>query len=326
MAYKVVVGSRFFGKFAPEAEEILREAGCTLVRDPDALYLNEQRLLGLVPDADAIITGVDPITPPVLEAAGRLKIVAKHGVGVDNIDIPTATRRGVIVSTAVGSNDTSVAELAFALMLASARRISVADRQVRTGTWPRFVGTELSGKTLGLVGLGRIGKGVALRALAFGMKVVAYDVYQNAAFAAAHDIAYVPLDDLLAQADFISVHVPLMESTRYLIDEPQLRKMKPSAYLVNTSRGPVVREAALYKALKEGWIAGAALDVFEREPATGSPLLELANLIATTHMGADTKESHGRMSLACARAVLAALHGERPAHVVNPEVFETARG
>jgi D-3-phosphoglycerate dehydrogenase len=277
-------------------------------------------LLAAVRDADALLVrSATRVDAEVLAAAPRLQVVARAGVGLDNVDVRAATQSGVLVVNAPTSNIVSAAELAVGLMLAAARHLSPAHRALRHGEWQRsrFSGVELYEKTVGIVGLGRIGVLVAQRLAAFGMRVIAYDPYVQAGRAAQMGVRLVDLDTLVAESDFMSVHLPRTPETIGLIGHEQLHHAKPSLVLVNAARGGIVDEDALYAALKEGRIAAAGLDVFATEPCTDSPLLELDNLVATPHLGASTIEAQEKAGLAVARSVRLALAGELVPDAVN---------
>jgi D-3-phosphoglycerate dehydrogenase len=266
-------------------------------------------------DVDAVIVrSGTTLTRALIEGAPRLRVIGRAGVGVDNIDIDAATERGVAVLNAPSGNTTSAAELTFALLLSLARRIPAADRSMRSGEWDRtsFRGMELHGKTLGLVGAGRIGAEVARRARAFGLRVVAYDPYLSDERADTLGLVVAPLDHVLEEADILSLHVPLTEATENLIDAGALARMKPGAFLINASRGGVVDEAALVDALRAGRLGGAALDVFADEPpATDHPLRGMEGVVLTPHLGAATREAQRSVAQEIAGAVRAALvHGD----------------
>lgn len=287
----------------------------------ERLGLKGQDLADALIDADAVIVrSASRITRESLAGAQRLRVIGRAGVGVDNIDVDAATERGIAVLNAPSGNTTSAAELAFALLLALARRVPMADRSMKDGLWDRksLGGIELNGKTLGLVGAGRIGAAVARRAKAFGMKVVAYDPYLTAERAESLDIELGTLDGVLERADVISLHVPLTDATRNLLGVTQLRKMKPNAFLVNAARGGVVDEVALHRALTEGWIAGAALDVFAEEPpGPDHPLRSLTNVVLTPHLGAATIEAQENVAIEIAAAVRSALLYDDMTRAVN---------
>ncbi|MFZ2504533.1 MAG: phosphoglycerate dehydrogenase [Nocardioides sp.] len=277
-------------------------------------------LLASIPEADAILVrSATKVDAEALGAAARLKVVARAGVGLDNVDVKAATQSGVMVVNAPTSNIVSAAELAVALMLAAARHISPAHAALRNGEWKRsrYTGIELYEKTLGIVGLGRIGVLVAQRLAAFGMEIIAYDPYVQPGRAAQMGVRLVDLDTLLAEADFASVHLPKTPETVGLIGAEQLAKVKPSLVLVNAARGGIVDEAALYAALKEGRIAAAGLDVFASEPCTDSPLFELENVVATPHLGASTDEAQEKAGISVAKSVRLALSGELVPDAVN---------
>ncbi|GAB2881170.1 phosphoglycerate dehydrogenase [Nocardioides pacificus] len=277
-------------------------------------------LLAAIVDADALLVrSATKVDGEALSAARRLKVVARAGVGLDNVDVRAATQAGVMVVNAPTSNIVSAAELAVALMLAAARHVSPAHAALRAGEWrrSRYTGTELYEKTVGIVGLGRIGVLVAQRLSAFGMRVIAYDPYVQAGRAAQMGVRLVDLDTLLAEADFMSVHLPRTPETIGLIGDEELAKVRPHLVLVNAARGGIVDEAALFAALKEGRIAAAGLDVFASEPCVDSPLLELENVVATPHLGASTDEAQEKAGLAVARSVRLALAGELVPDAVN---------
>jgi len=277
-------------------------------------------LLSAIADVDALLVrSATKVDAEALAAATRLKVVARAGVGLDNVDVRAATQAGVMVVNAPTSNIVSAAELAVALMLAAARHVSPAHAALKNGEWKRsrYTGIELYEKTVGIVGLGRIGVLVAQRLSAFGMKVIAFDPYVQAGRAAQMGVRLVDLDTLLAEADFMSVHLPKTPETVGLIGVEQLTKVKPSLVLVNAARGGIVDEAALYAALKEGRVAAAGLDVFATEPCTDSPLFELENVVATPHLGASTDEAQEKAGIAVARSVRLALAGELVPDAVN---------
>ncbi|MCL2541625.1 MAG: phosphoglycerate dehydrogenase [Nocardioidaceae bacterium] len=277
-------------------------------------------LLPAIADVDAILVrSATKVDAEALAAAKRLKVVARAGVGLDNVDVKAATQAGVMVVNAPTSNIVSAAELAIALMLAAARNVSPAHAALRNGEWARskYSGIELFEKTLGIVGLGRIGVLVAQRLQAFGMNVVAYDPYVQPGRAAQMGIRLVDLDTLMAESDFLTVHLPKTPETIGLIGADALAKAKPSLVVVNAARGGIVDEDALYNALKEGRIAAAGLDVFAKEPCTDSPLFELDNVVAVPHLGASTDEAQEKAGVAVAKSVRLALAGELVPDAVN---------
>ena len=278
------------------------------------------KLLAAVPEADALLVrSATTVDAEVLDAAPKLKIVARAGVGLDNVDVKTATERGVLVVNAPTSNIHSAAEHAVALLLSAARQIPAADASLREHAWKRssFSGTEIFGKTVGVVGLGRIGQLVAQRLAAFEAHIVAYDPYVSAARAAQLGIELLSLDELLGRADFISVHLPKTPETAGLIDKDALAKTKPGVIIVNAARGGLVDEAALADAVASGHVRAAGLDVYSKEPCTDSPLFELPEVVVTPHLGASTEEAQDRAGTDVAASVKLALAGEFVPDAVN---------
>jgi len=282
-------------------------------------------LAALLRDAEALIVrSGTKVAAELLEGAQRLKVIGRAGAGVDNIDLEAATRRGILVMNTPGGNTISACELTLAMILALARRLPQANARVKAGQWPRkeFLGTELHGKRLGIIGLGRIGSEVARRAQAFGMEVVAHDPFVAEERARRLQVRLAPLDELLATSDVISLHIPRTSATERLIGPEAFAKMKDGALLVNCARGGVVDEAALAEALRSGKVAGAALDVFEHEPPTGSPLLEFDQVIATPHVGATTREAQANVARQIAEQVVEVLAGGPPRNAVNAPAVE----
>ena len=318
MPRKVLLTTPRFLMFEAFIREFLRDRDCEVVEhSAHDMQMKEDTLVRLVPEADGLITALEPVTARVLSAAPRLRVISATGVGYDHIDVAAATQRGVTVCISAGSNHQSVAELTLGLMIALARDITRGDRVLREGGWARLGGPELRGKTLGIVGLGRVGKSVALLARAFGMQVLANDVALDHTFATTHCIDYVPLQKLLPASDVVSLHCPLLPATLRLMNAKTLALMKRTAYLINTARGPVVEEAALVRALRAGQIAGAALDVFEAEPSIGAELRELPNVILTPHMGGSADEALARMVELALLNVTQVLDGAEPVFRVN---------
>jgi D-3-phosphoglycerate dehydrogenase len=274
--------------------------------------LSERELAKLIPSFNALIVrSQTKVTATILNAGIKLRVVGRAGVGVDNVDIETATRRGIVVLNAPGGNTISTAEHAFSLLLSVARKIPQADANVRGKHWDKknFEGVELYNKTLGVIGMGRIGSELSRRAIAFGMRVVVYDPYLSAARARSLQVELVDaLDDLLTSADFISLHTPLTAETRHILDEAQLQKTKRGLRIINCARGGLINEAALLKAVQDGHVAGAALDVFEIEPLPAdSPLRSAPNLVLTPHLGASTAEAQESVGIEIAQSIRALL-------------------
>jgi len=270
--------------------------------------LSEQELIGIIPPfGGLIVRSQTRVTADILNAAAKLRVVGRAGVGVDNVDVEAATRRGVVVLNAPGGNTISTAEHAFSLLLAVARKISQADANIRSKNWDKknFEGVELYNKTLGVIGMGRIGSELSRRAIAFGMRVVAYDPYLSATRARSLQVELVDeLDDLLASADFISLHTPLTAETRHILDAARLQKTKRGVRIINCARGGLIDETALVQALADGHVAGAALDVFEIEPLPhDSPLRSAPNLVLTPHLGASTAEAQESVGIEIAQSI-----------------------
>jgi len=274
-------------------------------------------------EADGLIALLDvAVDAALLDAAPRLRVVANHAVGYDNVDVAAATRRGILVTNTPDVLTDATADFTFALILAAARRLGEGEALARSGAWPgwapdQLLGQSIAGRTLGVIGFGRIGQAVARRAAGFAMEVV-YTSPRAIAFAGARRV---PLPALLAASDVVTLHCPLTPETRHLIDGAALARMKPTAVLVNTARGPCVDEGALAAALERGTIAGAGLDVFENEPSIHPGLLASRRVVLAPHLGSATLEARGGMARMCAEAVAAVLAGRRPAHLVNPEVL-----
>jgi D-3-phosphoglycerate dehydrogenase len=322
----ILITARYFA-VDPQPLEVLQQHGCVILHQELDWTLgdgnvSEARAIELLHQVDGAIISSLPLTAAVLARTPQLKVIAIRGVGYDSVEIEAATARGIPVVVAPGFTE-SVADYVFGLMLGVARQIARADRVVRGGRWEVLVSTNIARKTLGIIGLGRIGKAVARRAQGFDMPVLATDVMQDEAFARQHGVTYVGLEELLRRADIVSVHAPLYRETRLLIDAAALRLMKPTAFLINTARGDLVDEAALAVALQEGRLAGAGLDVFHDEPLRHSPLVGLDNVVLSPHLAAYSREGLRDTGVMAARAVIAVLEGGRPdpAVVVNPEVY-----
>jgi D-3-phosphoglycerate dehydrogenase len=277
-------------------------------------------LLAAIVDADAILVrSATQVDAEAIAAARKLRVIARAGVGLDNVDITAATKAGAMVVNAPTSNITSAAELTIALILASARNVASANAALKGGKWARskYTGIELDGKTVGIVGLGKIGALVSARLIPFGVTLLAYDPYVQAGKAAQIGAKLVTLDELLAESDFITVHMPKTPETVGLIGEEALRKVKPTVRIINVARGGLVDEAALAAAIKEGRVAGAGIDVYAKEPTTESPLFELDSVVVTPHLGASTDEAQEKAGIAVARSVRQALAGELVPDAVN---------
>jgi len=316
------------GPLAPDAGgDLLASAGVELRFAPKGGKTPVAELIELLQGCVATIAGGEPYTREVFAARPELAHIARFGVGFDAVDVAGATEAGVVLSTVVGTLDDAVADLTFGLILDVARGISRDDRRVRQGRWMREMTVEVTGKTLGIVGLGRIGRAVARRAGAFRMRVLATEPYPDRAFVAEHGITLAPLERLLAESDFVSLHAPLMPETEGLMNAERLALMRPGAFLINVARGRLVDEAALEAALRAGRIAGAGLDVRAEEPPRDTRFLDLDNVVLTPHVASNTVETRRAMARMAAENVARVLRGERPGGLINPEAWERrARG
>ena len=312
----------------PEAIAILEQAGDVQYNDTsDGLSADE--LKAAADGKQAVVCQLtDKIDADFMDAASDLKVIANVAVGFDNIDIPAATERGIIVTNTPGVLTDTTADLAFTLLMAASRRISEADRFLRSGEWHQweidmFTGHDIHGHTLGILGMGRIGHGMAQRARGFDMRVIYHDVNRaTPAQEAEWGIEYVDREVLFRESDFLSIHVPLTEETRHAVGADEFALMRPNAVLVNTSRGPVVDERALVKALESGQIASAGLDVFEEEPTVDSGLLALENIVLVPHIGSASIKTRTRMCTMAAENAAAVLTGNRPPNPVNSEILD----
>ena len=296
---KVLTTPRSYGKTDPELFAMLERAGLEVVRNETGGILDREAMKRMLADCDGVIVGVDPLDAEVIAAAPKLKAIAKYGVGVDNIDLAAARARGIRVSRTVGANSDAVADYAMALMLAVARRTVPIDTRCRQGDWKKLATRDVSGATLGLLGLGAIGKKVARRARGFDMKVLAQDPFWDGAYAAEHHITAATVREICARADFISLHLPLTPETRNCIGAAELALMKPDAVLINTARGGLVDEAALLDVLEAGRIWGAGIDAFAQEPPTDPRWFKLENVVLGSHCAASTTgaaRNMGRMA------------------------------
>ncbi|MGE6607528.1 phosphoglycerate dehydrogenase [Halomonas sp. NPDC076908] len=312
---KIVCTSPSFAKYSTSPYDVLKAAGVTLESLP--ADISEADFIARAADADGAIVAFNPMTEAVFNSLPNLKVVSKHGVGVDNIDLAAAQRHGVRITNVPAANRHAVADFTFALLLSLARDLPRVDAATRAGEWPRCFGRDVHSMTLGIVGIGSIGQAVAKRATGFEMRVLAYDPFANPEAVAALGVELVDLDTLCREADFLTLHVGLSEQTHHLINTERLALMKPTAMLINAARGGIVDEQALYESLKEKRIAGAAIDAFEQEPLTSSPLYTLENVIVSAHIAGYTENALTTLSTTCVEDVLAVLRGEEPKHPVN---------
>lgn len=310
-------------KSAEEALQILKDAGHELTYDE----MDAGTLLREIPKYDALmVRSRTKATKEVVEAgaAGNLKVIGRAGIGVDNIDIETAAKNGIKVVNSPTGATASVAELAVGHIIALSRHITKADKTMKQGKWEKknLKGTELGDKTLGLIGTGNIGKYTAKLAMCFGMKVIGFDPFIPKEDMKKSNIEKVEkLDDLMAKSDYISLHIPHTEKTHHIVNSEMISKMKKNSYIINCARGGTVDEKSLYNAIKDGEIAGAALDVFESEPPKSNPLFELDNVILTPHVGANTKEGQIKAGTVCAKQILMVLDGDEPDFCVNKHMM-----
>lgn len=296
---KVLTTPRSYGKTDPAVFEMLEKAGLEVIRNETGGILDREAMKRLLADCEGVIVGVDPLDAQVMAAAPRLRAIAKYGVGVDNIDLEAARARGIKVSRTVGANAEAVADYAMTLMLAVARRAAAIDARCRRGDWGKITTRDISGGILGLLGLGAIGRLVARRAQGFGMTVMAYDPFWDEDYARANGIVKASPEEICAQADVISLHLPLTEETRGTIGAPELAQMKPDAILVNTARGGLIDENALLDALAAGRIYGAGVDAFAQEPPEDPRWFTLENVVLGSHCAASTDgaaRNMGRMA------------------------------
>lgn len=314
---KVLVTPQSF-YHTPEPAALLKNAGIEIVDNPFHRPLAAAEMINLIQEAggiDAMIAGLDEITGEVLAAAApRMKLLSKYGVGYNNVDLAAAKAHNLLITTTRGANAKSVAELTFGLMLDCVRHISRMDEVVKVGEWTRFPGVELSGKTLGIIGLGNIGSEVAKRAAAFEMAIIAHDIVERPEVSKAYNVTYVTLDEIITRSDILTLHAPATPLTIGMINAERLQAMKPSACLINTARGDLVVENDLYNALTQGWIAGAGVDVLLHEPPLDTKLVGLENLIVTPHAGANTVDAIRNMGTMSAEEVVRLSTGKQPKH------------
>jgi len=322
--FAVLVEARPFALFDSAPMEKLKTSGMRVI-DLRGSGIKDKIFIKNLKQADAVLCGNDlRVDDDFFNRAPKVKAVAKLGVGLDTVDIDAASRHGVIVFHTPGANDQAVADHTFALILSLARKIRYCDQSLREKRWEhtKIIGVEIWQKTIGIIGLGAIGRCVALRAKGFQMKIVACDPYWPAKFATEQRIEQLPLDELLQVSDIVTIHAPLTPENKELINARTLGLMKPTAFLINAARGGIVNETDLHQALKNGLIAGAGLDVFEYEPPHDSPLLDLENVVLTPHTAAFTHEAINNMSMRMAEQLIDVYHGKQPVHIVNPEVFK----
>jgi D-3-phosphoglycerate dehydrogenase len=314
---RVLVTPRSFGRHDPQLKAELEATVGEVIYSAFGRSLTSSEVQELLPGCDGYIAGVDTIDQAALEAADRLRVIARYGVGVDRVDLEAAREKGIVVTNTPGANSTSVAELAIGLMLSLARMIPLANQETRAGKPPRIQGVSLEGKVVGLLGLGAIGKRVARRLQGFDCAVLTYDPAVDAAAAQEVGAVLCSQEEVVTKSDFLSLHVPVLPETRGMVNASFLAQMKLGAFLINTARGELIDEVALFEALKSGHLKGAALDAFAQEPPSeDNPLFSFPQVIATPHMGAHTDGATNAMGWGALRDCLAVLCGEEPIHRV----------
>ena len=314
---RLLVTPTSYGKNDSRLKTELETQVGEVIYNPTGKPLTSAEVAQLLPGIDGYIAGLDGIDANALRSADRLKVIARYGVGVDSVDLTVAREKGIVVTNTPGANSVSVAELALGLMLALARQIPEAVEAVHQGKWPRYSGVSLEGKSIGILGLGAIGKQLARRLTGFDCKILAFDPFADAAFAKDNQIELTTMEEVIEQADFVSLHLPLLPETRGIVNDTFLNKMKKGSFLINTSRGEAVDEDALLKALQSGHLKGAGLDAFTVEPPDPkNPLLALPQVIATPHLGAQTDGATSNMGWLAMKDCLAVLRGEEPIYRV----------
>lgn len=313
MRYKVLITPRSFGVGCSRPGNILLEGNCEITTNPYNRVLTEQDLSQVIKDFDGIIVGLERVTRHVITAADKLKVISKHGTGVNNVDLEAASEKNIMVTNTPGVNAHSVADLTIGMIISIARQIPRNNEYAKKREENRIIGKDIHGKVLGIVGLGKIGKEVVRRAQGFGMKILYTDLYPTKELERKYKISFVDLKTLLKHSDFVSLHLPLTPQTENLIGKEELNLMGKGSYVINTSRAAIIDEDALYQVLKNGEIAGAAVDVYRK----GSLLLNLNNVICLPHIGAYTYETIKKMGIISAKNVVRVLHGQTPLFKVN---------
>jgi D-3-phosphoglycerate dehydrogenase len=319
--YKVIV----WCPLSERQQARLREQGYEIEMFSGAGGMSEDELVQHIAQFDALIVGLDPIGRAMMAAGDRLKVVSRFGIGLDSVDVQAATELGIVVTNTPGASKVAVAELSIGLMFSLVRQLPQHHAWTKAGKWERRLGVELFGKTLGVMGLGNIGKEVARRAVSLGMRVVAFDPFWDDQFADKWGIERLSKEQVLREADIVTLHLPMMPETAGFIGAEELEMMKPGAMVVNAARGGLVDGDALHDALAAGHLGGAAMDVFVEEPPKPSPLLQLENVILSPHLGGETEEAHENLGRMATDNAIAVLRGERPPNVVNPEVLDHLR-
>jgi len=319
---RVLVTATSFGRHDPTIKAALEAKVGEVIYNPTQRPLKSSECQDLIGEIDGWIAGLDEIDAAVMVRAKHLKVIARYGVGTDRVDLKAASQAGIVVTNTPGANSSAVAELAIGLMLALARSLTEADRSTRQGGWPRLSGLSLHGKSIGLIGFGSIGQAVASRLSGFNCRILAYDPYLTSERAQSFGVELVDLDSLVASADIVSLHLPVLPETVRMVNADFLSRMKPGSFLINTARGELVDEQALLAALESGQLRGAALDCFSTEPPGAEhPLFKFPQVIVTPHTGAHTDQAINQMGWMALEACLDVLEGRRPEYAVNPEIY-----
>ena len=314
---KILITPRSFASFSDKPLKMFTERGYEIKRNNTGRPYRKEEMLKLIRDVDGIIIGIDELSAEIIEETNELKVISKYGIGLDNIDINMATNKKIVVTNTPTANVDAVADLTFGLILSLARRVPEADRKTKSGKWGKIIGKSVWKKTIGIIGLGKIGRQVVKRAKGFEMNILVFDISKDKKFAQKYGIKYVNLEKLLRKSDYITTHIPLNDTTQNMISYEELEKIKESAFLINTSRGGIVDEEALYNALRNNKLRGAALDVYKNEPLQETPLKELENVIMTPHIGAYTEEAIENMGTQAAQNLIDVLEGREPQNRVN---------
>lgn len=306
---KILITPRSFNKVSTEAEDYLKREGFLVEKNLTGHVLSEEEMISQIKDSVGLIVGIDPVTRNVLEASPKLRVISKYGTGVDNIDLEYANKKGIEVLTTSTAPVQAVADFTFALLLCIARDILTIDKSCRNLEWHKRVTLGVFGKTIGILGLGNIGKAVAKRAFGFDMKILAYDRSPDKFFCEKYGVKIVSFDEIFSESDFVSIHLPFKPELKWMVSKPQLKLMKSTAVIINTSRGGFINESDLSEVLLSKGIWGAGLDVFEDEPPYNSPLLELPNVVLGTHCSSSTFDTIRNMSLLSAKNLVTHLKG-----------------
>lgn len=315
---KVLVTATNYSELCREAKIFLEENGCEVIENPHNRPMTFDELKEVISDIDAVVAGVDTWDEEIFKIAPKLKIISRFGVGVDNIDLEKANEYGIKVTNAPRINSNAVAELTVNLILNSLRNTPNLHASTQEGKWERFVGFELKGKQVGLLGFGNIAQSVAKKLQGFDVSVTAYDKYPNIEIADKYNVKFTSYEEILENSHIVSMHLPYMKETHHFMNEEKFKKMRKGSYFINTSRGGLVDEKALYDALSTGNLSAAAIDVYEKEPVNPSnSLFELKNIITTPHTAAETYETYYSVGLLTAEAIIALLQGRRPENILN---------